>query len=311
MFAFRTSGAMPMADEAQVSPVQEVTSRARAAREVRAAVELWLLPLAIALLPYRAGLALGRLCARRLRLYEDATAAAAAQWRSVDGNGSESEWKASYRLALLVDHADLYWSLLRSRRFLLRHLDAPALSLPHGRPLVVVSFHFGQGLWLLHWLAALGRSPRLVALRVERKAMSSALEHAYARLRNWQVGRLACVPPIFTGGARQAIAQTLAQGETIYGLIDVPVAGPRHANCALFGRPARLPTGFLEAAATSGAATLVVSSRLDADGSRIVEARFESDASITAIAHELELRVRRAPAAWHFWHLWPALQAAG
>ena len=296
--------------EAGTVPMPRMTRTSRVARELRAMLELWLLPLAIALVPYRLGLALARAAARRLPLYAEATDAAAAQWREVERGGDESVWRASYRLELLVDHADLFWSLTRSRGFLLRRLRLPALALARERPLVVVSYHYGQGLWLLHWLATLGHPPRFVTLRIDRDATKSVLAYAYARVRNRQVARLAGVPPIFTGGARRAVAETLATGGTVYGLIDVPVAdAPRIANCALFGRPARLPTGLLDAAVAAGAATLVLSGRLQADGSRLVEARADDTLAIATVAHELELRVRRAPAAWHFWHLWTAFEA--
>lgn len=297
-------------DETRVLSVRRAKSAGRVARELRAAFELWLAPLVVALLPYRAGLALAKTIARRLPLYAETTDAAAAQWRSVMPGGDEPAWRAAYRLEQLVDHADLFWSLTRSRRFLLRRLRVPALALPRERPLVVVSYHYGQGLWLLHWLATLGRPPRFVTLRIERDAAASTLGYAYARLRNRQVGRLAGAPPIFTGGARRAIAETLEDGATIYGLVDVAVGeSTRRANCTLFGRPVHLPTGLVEAASAAGAATLVLSGRLEQDGSRAVEARLVEPLTIGAAAQELEARVRRQPAAWHFWYLWASFVA--
>jgi hypothetical protein len=297
---------MQVSDERGPLPVRRLTSYSRVVREARAALEFWLLPLIVALLPYRAGLAFAALLARRLPLYAANTGFAAVQWRSIAQSQDDDEWRSSYRLQQLVDHADLFWSLTRSRRFILQRLVAPALSLPRDRPLVVVSFHFGQGLWLLHWLKSLGRPPRFVTLRIERDKLGSTLEYAYKCLRNWQVARLAGVAPIFTGGARHTIAETLQAGGTVYGLIDVPVeASARRANCTLFDRPACLPTGLIEAADETGAATLVLSGHVEVDGSRIVEARAGQSLTIEAVANELEQRVRRTPAAWHFWPLLP------
>jgi hypothetical protein len=301
---------MRATDERGIFGVWRLTSQARLRREASAAVELWLLPLVVAMLPYRTGLAFASFVAHRLPLYVPATELAAVQWRSIDQRADEAQWRSSYRLQQLLDHADLFWSLTRSRHFILKRLVAPVLSLPVQRPLVVVSFHFGQGLWLLHWLKRLGHPPRFVTLRIERDKVGSTLDYAYARLRNWQLARLAGASPIFTGGARRAIAETLKAGHTVYGLIDVPVeTSERHANCTLFDRPACLPTGLLEAAEKAGAATLVLSGHMEADGSRVVETRVDDELTIDAVAYELEQRVRRAPAAWHFWHLLPAFRA--
>jgi hypothetical protein len=303
-----------------VSAVNEGTTRpttrsspgARVLREARAALELWLLPAVVALLPYRAGIALARALCAALPLYREATEASAAQWRCVAADGDERAWRAAYRFALLVDHADLFWSLTRRPASMLARLRVPPIALPDG-PLVVVSFHYGQGLWLLNWLRSLGRAPRFVAIRLVREEAGSTLEYAYALLRNRQVGRLSGAAPIYTGGARAEIAATLGRSGTVYGLIDVPVAPQaRTANAEVFSTATSLPTGLVESATAARASMLVLSAFALRDGTRDVHAGIVSrdDRPIAAIAAEFEARVRRAPAAWHFWHLWPALQAA-
>ena len=280
----------------------------------RAAVELWLLPALVAALPYRLGIALARGLARTLPLYDDAARAGLAQWRTVAGSGNDDgqgrAWLTDYRFAQLVDHADLFWALTRSRRFLLRRVGAAPAALFPGRALLVLSFHFGQGLWLLHWLAAQGRPPRFVSIRLDRAQSPSALHFAYARLRMAAVGRVSGVAPIYTGGARREIAQTLAGGGTVYGLVDVPVPDAQGAagNATLLGKPVLLPPGLLEAAHGASAQALVLTARAGRDGRRIVETEPVGDVdevTIGGLAALLERRLREAPAAWHFWHLWP------
>lgn len=287
---------------------------ARVCRELRAGVELWLLPLVVAVLPYRIGIALARFAARVLPLYRAATEASVSQWSRVMGGEDLDAFRAAYRLEQLVDHADLFWSLTRRSAAMLARLRVPEVALPAGRPLVVVSFHYGQGLWLLHWLSTLGHPPRFVSLRISREDADSSLQYAYARLRNRQVERMARAALIYTGGARTAIAGTLASGGTVYGLIDVPLPGgqARTANGTMFGRPVSLPTGLVDSANAVGAALLVLSGRIDRDGTRVVEARLANRAervTIGDVARELEARVAHAPAAWHFWSLWPAFEA--
>lgn len=288
---------------------------ARVRRELRAGVELWLVPLVVALLPYRVGIALARLVAQALPLYGAATQASVSEWSRITGGRDVAGFRAAYRLEQLVDHADLFWSLTRRHEAMAAKLRAPLLSLPHGRPLVVVSFHYGQGLWLLHWLAQLGHPPRFVSLPLSRDDADSSLQYAYARLRNRQVARIAKAALIYTGGARAAIAGTLASAGTVYGLVDVPSrqAPAPTGNGTMFGRPVTLPTGLVDSAKAAGAAVLVLSGRLDRDGSRIVEARLVDPAeslTIGDVARELEARLVHAPAAWHFWSLWRGFEAA-
>ena len=304
---------MSAVDRGATPPAARTSPRVRVVREARAALELWLLPALVASLPYRAGIALARALCASLPLYREATEASVAQWRRMSGSSDEHAWRAAYRFAVLVDHADLFWSLTRRSASMLARLRVPAVALPAG-PLVVVSFHYGQGLWLLHWLRSLGRPPRFVSIRLTRDDAGSTLEHAYALLRNRQVEQLSGAAPIYTGGARAQMAATLAQGETVYGLVDVPVAlHARIANTRLFDTPASLPTGFVEGAAAANASILVLSAYATRDGSREVNAAVvarDAPSPLDVIASALETCVQRAPAAWHFWHLWPAFEAA-
>ncbi|MDH5288217.1 MAG: hypothetical protein OEX23_16485 [Betaproteobacteria bacterium] len=297
-------------DAAHEAPAARMTLR----DELRAGVELWLVPGLLALLPWRAGMRLARVLARVLPLYGDAARASAAQWRAATGGTDERGFAAEYRYAQLVDHVDLFWSLTRSRRFLLRRLPAAAPACAPGQPVLVVSFHFGQGLLLMHWLAAHGIRARFVSVRLDRAPGSGALRHAYARLRIRAVERLAGAPPIFLGGARREIAATLAAGGAVYGLVDVPVPDAQHAaaNATLLGRDVLLPTGLLDAAQSSQAQVLVLTAHAAPSGERIVQAEAmgrAGEATIGALAALLERRLREAPAAWHFWHLWPMFQA--
>jgi lauroyl/myristoyl acyltransferase len=193
-------------------------------------------------------------------------------------------------------------------------LPAHAPALAPGRPVLVLSFHYGQGLWLLHWLAAHGVPPRFVSIRLERAQAAGALQHAYARLRMHVVERLSGRPPIYTGGARGEIAATLARGGAVFGLVDVPVpnAAEAVANAELFAHPVLLPQGLLESARDSDAQVLVLTSRVAADGTRIVETETPgsvAEVTIAGLARLFERRLREAPPAWHFWHLWPLFRA--
>ena len=285
----------------------------RLTRELAAAVELWLLPLCVALVPYRAGIALARLFAS-LPVYPQAAAAAHAHAVVLGGTdeAGKARWRREWRFHHLVDHADLYWTLTRPRSWPDRRLRGMPPIPPHGRPLVVVSFHYGQGMWLMRWLAAGGWRCRFLSIRPEREQAGSTLGYAYARLRNRAVESITGEALIYTGGARREIAASIAQGVAVFGLVDVPLAdGAQHAgNATLLGHPVVLPTGLLESTPPDARA-LVITARAERDGTRTVEwsEAAAGSLSIDLLAGELATRLSRTAPAWHFWHLWPRFLA--
>ncbi|MEO8304396.1 MAG: hypothetical protein ABI724_09765 [Betaproteobacteria bacterium] len=276
----------------------------RLARELTCLWEFWLLPIAVALLPYRAGVALARWCARSLPLYDERARAGLAQFRAARPMGDSASWLAEFRFTQLVDHADLFWALTRRERFLLARLDA---SLPEGAPpLMVISMHFGQGLWLLPWLRAGGMPARFLSVRFTASAFESRMNYLYARLRMRVVERLAGVPAIYTGGARGEIGATLSQPGCVYGLIDVPSGAVDVPNGALFGTPVFWPPGLVDVARAASADVMLLTARCAADGRRCVVAERLPTLDVAAIVASFGARIEAAPGAWHVWHFMPA-----
>jgi hypothetical protein len=279
-----------------------------AARELLCLWEFWLLPLAVALLPYRAGIALARWCASTLTLYDERARAGLAHYRAARPRGDAEGWLTEFRFTQLVDHADLFWALTRSERFLLSRLDTPPH--PGAPPLMVISMHFGQGLWLLPWLRAGGTPARFLSVRFDASAFESRLHYLYARLRLRVVEKLAGVPAILTGGARGEIAATLSQPGAVYGLIDVPTAKPAAANGTLFGAPVFWPSGLVDAARAAGVDMLLLTAHCEADGRRRVAVERIAVADVGDIASRFGERIDAAPGAWHVWHFLPDFTAA-
>jgi len=280
----------------------------RPARELRCLWEFWLLPLAIALLPYRAGIALARRCAARLPLYDERARAGLAHYRAARPRGDARAFLTEFRFTQLIDHADLFWALTRSERFLLSRLDAPPL--PAKAPLMVIGMHFGQGLWLLPWLRACGTPARFLSVRFDATAFESRLHYLYARLRMRVVEKLAGVPAIYTGGARGEIAATLTQRGSVYGLIDVPTSTPSAPNGALFGAPVFWPSGLVDTARAAGAEVLLLTSHCEADGRREVVAERITTGDVAVVVSTFGARIDAAPGAWHVWHFLPDFAAS-
>jgi hypothetical protein len=280
----------------------------RPARELVCLWEFWLLPLAVALLPYRAGIALARWCASALPLYDERARVGLAHYRAARPRGDALRWLTEFRFTQLIDHADLFWALTRSERFLLSRLDAPLR--PGASPLMVISMHFGQGLWLLPWLRACGTPARFLSVRFDGTAFESRLRYLYARLRMRVVERLAGVPAIYTGGARGEIAATFAQRGAVYGLIDVPTGAAAAANATLFGAPVFWPSGLVDAARAAGVDVLLLTAHCGADGRRRVAAERIAAADVGDIASRFGARIDAAPGAWHVWHFLPDFAAS-
>ncbi|HET7098398.1 MAG TPA: hypothetical protein VFJ68_13495 [Casimicrobiaceae bacterium] len=272
----------------------------RLTHELACLWEFWLLPLVVALLPYRAGVAFARWCAARLSLYDENARAGLAHYRAACPRGDPSRWLAEFRFTQLIDHADLFWALTRSERFLLSRLDAPPR--PGAPPLMVISMHFGQGLFLLPWLRAGGTPARFVSVRFDATAFESRLRYLYARLRMRIVEKLAGVPAIYTGGARGEIAATFAQGGAVYGLIDVPTLAASDANASLFGSPIFWPSGLVDAARSAGVETLLLTAHCATDGRRHIAAERTATLAVADIASRFGARIDALPGAWHVWH---------
>lgn len=289
------------------------TADPRWRRESRILVEFWLLPLLVALLPYRAGLALARWLAAHLSLYEAVTQRAWDAYATV-GSGDERKWKSEFRLTQLLDHADLFWSLTRSDAWILARMALPRLDPWPAGGLLVIGFHYGQGLWLLRWLCAAGKPARFLSVRFSRPDFETWLHYAYARLRMRAVEAAEGAPPIYTGGGRRAIGQTLEDGGCVFGLIDVAVAdaAQRPGNGTLFGRPVVFADGLLESARAVDPPVLIATARRDAGALLRVDARLHVSSrglTMATISTELRQRLDPAPAAWHVWGLWPLFLA--
>ena len=277
-------------------------------REIRVLCEYWLLPLAIAVLPYRAGMALAQRLAEGLPLYGVLTEASWEACRSVQP-ADERRWKSEFRLTQLLDHADLFWSLTRSDAWILARMALPRLDPWPPGGLLAIGFHYGEGLWLLRWMRASGKPARFLSVRFARPDFDSWFHYAYARLRMFAVESAEGAPPIYTGGGRQAIAETLATGGCVFGLVDVAVddASRQPANGSLFGQPIFLPEGVLDSAGAVNPPVLSVSARHDARGIRQVEARIypsARDLTMSTFSAELQWRLDVASPAWHSWAMW-------
>lgn len=281
--------------------------------------ELVLAPAVPAMLPPRLGQMLRRRMVRSPALYDaavDAAARAAARHglRAADTEG----WRRAQRMCRLLDMGDALVGPRLRRRDRQPRLRVSGRWPAPGQPFVGLSFHFGTGCWALAHLRDHGTPAAFLAQRYDRGSYPGRpVQYWAARRRESGVRRAGGAPVIFTGGSRSAMQAALASGNAVIGLVDTPVADPRHTLCVPFGaRRMRLPTGLLEVAAASGVPVVPFEVVPDIDdGSRhlrIGEPLDPADphAALSIMAARLHALLQEAPAAWYFWEQLPALLAS-
>lgn len=279
-------------------------------RALKDALSLFLVPIATALLPWRAGFALLKVLSRRPWLYRESVDGL---WRGAAAffpEADETEWKRRARLLLLVEHADNWLALLRGERWWRRHVALRGELPAPGRANLLLTYHWGAGNWVWPILRAHGIGAYFLARRPHGRALGlSRVSHWYGRLRAWSLRRMGSSGVIFTGDSSGAIRQALARGDAVVGMLDVGARdGQQGVDATLLGRSVRLPFGLVRLAAESAAPVTLFSVGLDVDsGARdLVVQTLPANATpaqvMDAYARHLDERLRAAPEAWQMWH---------
>ena len=274
---------------------------------LRDTIECWLFPALTACLPWRAGFALLRLLSR-LPLYDERIAPALRSAQSLGLAPDPRAFRRRQRLYLLLEHADLFLSLTRGRRWFERHVRVHGAWPAPGTRYSAVFFHYGTGLWSMRNLAEAAGAAHFLSGPLDFAAeRARPLRRAYARLRLREVARAGRAPVIQTGGSAKRLKEVLVQGP---GAIvvggDVP-PGATHgtAEVRLFERAAALAQGLAQIAHATGTSLVVFSEQIEGRERTLridppLEVR-DVGAAVQQLAERLEARVRADPAAWHFW----------
>ncbi|WP_440224622.1 hypothetical protein ACQQ2N_05200 [Dokdonella sp. MW10] len=280
-------------------------------RNAADALELFALPLLVALLPWRAGFALLRWRARHGRLHERDVEAAARMAVEHVGIADVRGWKACFRLVRLVERADTWLTLLRGRRWWSRHVDVEGAWPERDRPRILLTFHWGSGHWIWHLLAAHGVRAHFLARRpVPRDFGAGRVASWYGEVRARAMRRIGSEGVLYTGGSSAAIREALARGESVMGMLDVPAEpGQRRMPGSLLGHRVDMPFGLARLAESERVDVVILSCGLDpASGRRqlrleTLQAGTDAAAIMQRYLAHLDRRLREQSA---FWHLWPA-----
>lgn len=287
-------------------------------QELRALVELVLLPGLAAALPWRIAMRVFRYAARWERLYFREWQGALATARRHLPIADECAFACDFRLGRIVDHADLYLSLFRSRRrWLKRHATLvgrwPDRNAGANAGAVGVFFHVGPGLWAVHALRLAGHRSAVLAGHYTRRSMGGSWISWYYGVARMKVLRRASgCALIFAPGTLKHATQVIADGSWVIGTPDVPPANTRLGRpTTLLGRPAVLPAGLLEIAQRAAAPVVVFDTQFDRiTGARTITIAPPLAAGDPALLDHIATRFETLLCAHpHAFSLWPFADA--
>lgn len=273
-------------------------------------VGLFLLPILVAVLPWRAGLCVLKLAAQRMRTFRIESDAAWQVASRYVSTGDVEAWKARYRLIRWVERADTYLTLTRSARWWRQHIDVTG-SWPQGpEACLLLTYHWGAGNWIWKLLRRRGITAYFLARRpVARDLGASRIALGYAALRVWALRRMGSLGPLYTGGSIDRIRMAWQGGNGVVAMVDLP-ASPSQSRqrVMLLGQPAELSPRLAELASSAGVRPVVFSCGFDHESGRrqlsieVLPMSSSAAALVDLYAHHLDDCLRKAPELWMMWH---------
>lgn len=275
---------------------------------------LYLLPGFVALLPWPLGFALLKRIARSERLYRDAVEPAWQAACAYDPGSDAKQWKYRFRLLRLVDHADVYLTLLRGRGWRRRHVTQSG-TWPLPGACVFLTYHWGAGNWIWALLREHGFAAHFVMQRPQGQSHGlTRLSHTFGYFRAWALQRASAACVLFTGGSSGEVTAALRTGSSIVGMLDLPVRPEQRCErLRLLDKDVRLPVGLARLGIEANASIAIFSFGLDfASGQRDLRIKtLPPDLPLATVmqhyAAHLDARLRAEPAAWQIWREAPAM----
>lgn len=276
----------------------------------RDAWQFFIAPGIAALVPWWLGYRWLRWLSRHTRLFDDMAlplaAAAASHLRLSDEE--RARFAERVRLVLLLDHADLYLTIVRWHRFGPPWHVQIRGEWPHEGGFINTGFHYGTGHWIFRSLARAGReSVALYAERSREGFRAHPVRFWYGDLRIASVEKLAGTESVFRPHIRRAL-HAIESGKTATALIDVPPRLAAHGQVpvTLLDQPASLPQGLIKLARSCHVPLVPFWTEFDFDrGTRTLVIGEPIDAKDPAVLQKfadiLSRQIRLTPEAWYFW----------
>jgi len=287
-------------------------TRHRLRVESRDLIELVLVPGLAAVLPWRWSFALFKRLARIDWFYRRASHEALRQAQALGQvpPGTEAGWLATRRLVTLVDHADYYLAITRSDAYMRHHMRVQGQWPSPEEAGVLLSFHWGAGMWALRHAGAQGMKVHALVAAVEGAPfVGRKVLHRYAIARTAQVGVALRHSPLVISGSLRPVVQALRSGEQVLGLVDVPADQAEGSSLPITvcGMAARVPKGLLRLAFDMQVPVTVYINGFDVQtGQRFLRMeQIPSQPDLQTLADVVFQRLNGcmddSKALWHFW----------
>jgi hypothetical protein len=283
--------------------------RKRLRDELRDLVEVVLLPGLAAILPWRLTFRAFERLARCDWLYRQASKRALTEALARGWAGVPEQWLWRRKMTTLVDHADHYLARTRSDRWMDRYLDVQGQWPQPGQAALLLTFHWGAGMWALRHAKRAGLTGHMLVAPLQGAHFAGrSLLHRYIKARTNSIA-LALKAPFFdVANDMRALFKALNRNEQILAVIDVPADQVSASQpLTILGMQARVPTALLRLAVERSLPVYiyVTGVRME-DGRRFLRIRRASDdAGLDALVHDvfqqLEQVITEDPPAWHFW----------
>ncbi len=235
-------------------------------KELKDLLGYWVLPLLTLILPWNWCWSLFRRVAARDWLYREESQAMQNGLHALKPEADTTHWVYRFRLAWLLEQADLFIFLCCPGRHLKKCWQTPEGQWPKETPFISLFFNFGFGLLVLEQLRAGRLHPSLVYAPPpdQRPDGMSRCRYAYMRLRTRAMQKACEHRAIPTGGAWPRIQQALAEHRTVVVVADAPSRpGNRTIEVELFGRRGQWRRGVPEMVVEAGLPAVAFRVRID------------------------------------------------
>lgn len=283
--------------------------RKRARFELRDLVEVVLIPGLAALLPWPVTIRVFKRLAKVGWLYRHPSNKALVEARKRGWAPDPDGWLWGRKMTTLVDHADHFLARTRSDSWMDRYLDVQGQWPQPGEAALLLTFHWGAGMWALRHAHRAGLTGHMLVAPLDGAHFAGrAVMHRYIKARTNSIA-LALKAPFFdVAHDMRALFKALKRNEQILAVIDVPADQVSVSQpLTVLGMQARVPTALLRLAVERSIPVYlyVTGVRMDSGRRFLRIRRAESNAGLEALVkdvfQELEAIVAENPSAWHFW----------
>jgi phosphatidylinositol dimannoside acyltransferase len=277
--------------------------------EAGALIELIIVPSISIILPWSLTFKIFSLICRSSKIYQNASAVALSRALERGVVSDATEWLFKRRLVTLVDHADLYLSKTRSNKWMTDNLSVEGEWPRTGESAMILTFHWGAGMWGLRHAASRGLTPSALVAPVEGdNFIGHSVLHRYARSRTRHVTEVLKRRVLDVGRDLRGVVSTLRSNAQVLAAIDVPCdSAAAGIDINVLNFKARVPKALLRVAVDQKIPVFVyTTSFCFITGRRILKIEsigtFQNIGDLASSVFKiLDESIIYESAAWHFW----------